>query len=558
MRLRHLSEKTAFLLLGFLVLGACGKDDPEPPVPTPDKGTLRLSVERKGDTPLAAFAYGKDGSLVIGKEEPAGTSPWAWSEPIAAGEYTLLVIGADPVKVRLGGTDNLGKACAGILPDESDSVLRSLESPLYVEKVGGVKVIAGGETTVSSLPEDIRRILRLTIDAGKGFGGARVAGSLTGIASSIRLSDRIGMEPSVLGLEFHPSPGGATGVYQAVAGILGTVAMDGADRGNVCTFSFETSGGERFSYQENLTASLREAMASGRDTLDLSLRVSPAVPIRLYTGIQTRAAVDAFDSTPVSIAVGTSAGDYTEHWTATATEGDILLDPERYYPTDGSTLYIRSYHPAAPHVNGEVLYDLTGQEDLLLTEEQSGSLSRRFDATETPLIHKHLLTQLSFRLLVKGAPDGYSVHAVKLNGLASVAKVSLSEGEVVPVGETSSVIIYSSDDGNGIPVVDGVVTLPGFVLVQPKASLTLDMTLAPEADPASGQDFKDLPVSFGGEGNESGGAYDIEISLEIPDDPDDPDTPEEPKEPDPFEEYQVKITATVTPWKPGNGGNADL
>ena len=296
-------------------------------------------------------------------------------------------------------------------------------------------------------------------------------------------------------------------------------------------------------------------MSSGRDTLDLSLKVSPAVPIRLYTGIQTRAAVDVFDSTPVSIAVGTSAGDYTEHWTGTATEGDILLDPERYYPTDGSALFIRSYHPAAPHVNGEVRYELTGQEDLMLTDERSGSLSRRFDATETPLIHKHLLTQLSFRLRVKGAPDGYSVHAVKLNGLASVAKVSLSDGEVVPVGETSSVIIYSSDDGNGIPVVDGVVTLPGFVLVQPKASLTLDMTLALEGDPASGQDFKDLPVSFGGE------AYDIEISLEIPvdpEEPDDPDTPEEPKEPDPFEEYQVKITATVTPWKPGNGGNADL
>ncbi len=81
-------------------------------------------------------------------------------------------------------------------------------------------------------------------------------------------------------------------------------------------------------------------MSSGRDTLDLSLKVSPAVPIRLYTGIQTRAAVDVFDSTPVSIAVGISAGDYTEHWTGTATEGDILLDPERYYPTDGS-----AFHP---------------------------------------------------------------------------------------------------------------------------------------------------------------------------------------------------------------------
>lgn len=468
MRLRHLSEKTAFLLLGFLVLGACGKDDPEPPVPGSGEGLLRVSVRHTGDTPLAVFAYKADGSRVAGKEEPAGTpSTWSWSERLVVGEYALLVAGADPAEVWLGDTENLGKAYAAALPSGSDSLLVSLDSPLYVESVTGIKVTDGDETAISSTPKDIRRILRLTIDAGKGFGGAKVEGRLDGIASSVRL----------------------------------------------------------------------------------------------YTGIQTRAAVDVFDSTPVSIAVGTSAGDYTEHWTGTATEGDILLDPERYYPTDGSALFIRSYHPAAPHVNGEVRYELTGQEDLMLTDERSGSLSRRFDATETSLIHKHLLTQLSFRLRVKGAPDGYSVHAVKLNGLASVAKVSLSDGEVVPVGETSSVIIYSSDDGNGIPVVDGVVTLPGFVLVQPKASLTLDMTLAPEGDPASGQDFKDLPVSFGGEGNESGGAYDVEISLEIPvdpEEPDDPDTPEEPKEPDPFEEYQVKITATVTPWKPGNGGNADL
>lgn len=454
MRLRHLSEKTAFLLLGFLVLGACGKDDPEPPVPGSGEGLLRVSVRHTGDTPLAVFAYKADGSRVAGKEEPAGTpSTWSWSERLVVGEYALLVAGADPAEVRLGDTENLGKAYAAALPSGSDSLLVSLDSPLYVESVTGIKVTDGDETAISSTPKDIRRILRLTIDAGKGFGGAKVEGRLDGIASSVRLSDRIATGVGVLDLDFRASAAGVAGVYQAVAGILGTVTLD------------------------------------------------------------------------------------------------------------GSALFIRSYHPAAPHVNGEVRYELTGQEDLMLTDERSGSLSRRFDATETPLIHKHLLTQLSFRLRVKGAPDGYSVHAVKLNGLASVAKVSLSDGEVVPVGETSSVIIYSSDDGNGIPVVDGVVTLPGFVLVQPKASLTLDMTLALEGDPASGQDFKDLPVSFGGEGNESGGAYDIEISLEIPvdpEEPDDPDTPEEPKEPDPFEEYQVKITATVTPWKPGNGGNADL
>ena len=70
MRLRHLSEKTAFLLLGLLVLGACGKDDPEPPVPGSGEGLLRVSVRHTGDTPLAVFTYKADGSRVAGKEEP--------------------------------------------------------------------------------------------------------------------------------------------------------------------------------------------------------------------------------------------------------------------------------------------------------------------------------------------------------------------------------------------------------------------------------------------------------------------------------------------------------
>ena len=94
MRLRHLSEKTAFLLLGLLVLGACGKDDPEPPVPGSGEGLLRVSVRHTGDTPLAVFAYKADGSRVAGKEEPAGTpSTWSWSERLVVGEYALLIAG---------------------------------------------------------------------------------------------------------------------------------------------------------------------------------------------------------------------------------------------------------------------------------------------------------------------------------------------------------------------------------------------------------------------------------------------------------------------------------
>ncbi len=555
---RQLSEKAGLLLLGFLVLGSCGKDDPEPPAPNPDKGTLRVSAERPVATPMATFIYKADGSLVIRREEPSGTGLWSWSEELPAGRYGLLIAGTDPAEVRLADTEDRARAYAEVVPSGNDSLLASLDSPFYLEASDEVRLTNGEETAISSSPEDIRRVLRLTIDAGKGFVGASVGGHLTGIASSIRLSDRISMGVGTLRLDFHPSPVGRAGVYEAVAGILGTVVMEGAARGNVCTFSFETAAGERFGYQENLTARLAKAMATGRDTLDLALEVSPAVPIRLYTGIQTRAAVDAFDSTPVSIAVGTSAGDYTEHWTGIATDSEIELDPERYYPTDGSELFIRSYHPAAPHVDGEVHYDLTGQEDLMLTEEQRGSLASRFDATLTPLVHKHLLTQLSFKLLIANAPDNCRVRGVSLNGLAASAKISLSEGKVIPVGDPMSVGIYVDPGTGGIPLVSGIADMPGFILVQPEATFTIDLILAVDDNASNDLVFTNIPVTFEGGGGEPGNAYRVEISLELPDDPDVPDDDTDDDIPGPMDKYKVAIKATIIPWNMGNNGSADL
>lgn len=79
----------------------------------------------------------------------------------------------------------------------------------------------------------------------------------------------------------------------------------------------------------------------------LETRPDP-VPIRLYTGIRTRAAVDAFDATPVCIACGSSSGVYAQVWDGVATAGEIVLTPVRYYPEDGSSLYLRGYYPPVP------------------------------------------------------------------------------------------------------------------------------------------------------------------------------------------------------------------
>ena len=68
-------------------------------------------------------------------------------------------------------------------------------------------------------------------------------GRLDGIASSVRLSDRIATGVGVLDLDFRASATGVAGVYQAVAGILGTVTLDGSGPEQRLHASFETAGG---------------------------------------------------------------------------------------------------------------------------------------------------------------------------------------------------------------------------------------------------------------------------------------------------------------------------
>ena len=72
------------------------------------------------------------------------------------------------------------------------------------------------------------------------------------------------------------------------------------------------------------------------------------VPIRLFTGIRTRATVDVFGDTPVCVAYGVRTGQYDGSWDGIATDNEIRLMPERYYPSDGSALYLRGYYPPAP------------------------------------------------------------------------------------------------------------------------------------------------------------------------------------------------------------------
>lgn len=585
MRLDYLVAKP-FLLATLLLLAACHDDDDKPQ--HEGEGQLMVTVDNPGNQALTLRVFGKGLQEPLENRFEAGNTADVLEAWLPVGAYDALLTGSSE-EITLDATGSFDAATATVNIPEGSSTMPALDSPVYVAAHSDITVTEGEKRELSLTPEDIRQILRLTVTVSGGRITSPIEATLGSVAREVSLVTSDPVSSATLGLSL-PAPG-AEQTSRALAGILGIVwprenESATTDGGHLLTLTWQTADGKKQTYSEDVSEQLFRPSQSGADTLDLAVTIreeAANVPIHLYTGIKTRAMIDEFKQTPVCIAAGTTAGQYTESWDGTATDGEILLTPERYYPADGSPLFLRGYHPVAPLTNGEVKYTLTGQEDLMLSVEQSGSLTDRFSAAKTPLTYSHLLSQLNFTLRLKGAPKNYRVRSVHLNGMAASAVVNLFSGKVEPIGTAGPVVVYSDPGTGGFPIVDGVVTLPGYVLVQPEASLTLDLVLNIDGNPANDLSFKDLPVQFGEGGTEGGSAYEVEISLEIPDtpdpapdpdptpDPDDPDdpvtpdipdpdppTPPTPPEPDAENGVKVTVKAKVIDWSKGDSGNVGV
>lgn len=559
------------LAAGVLMgLAACAKDEEKEE--HPGQGRLIASV---GEMPAAlqqVFRLYPEGEASSDLQQKEGR--WNVDEWLPVKNYDMAVAGFDASEVELSGGNTIGEACLQVRRAVGADLLPSLAQPVLLATALDCSIEEGKTCSLDLQPRDLRRVLRLTVDAGSADALGELSGTLSGIARSVSLPTARPQNGAKLALELSSLGGGR---YEATAGILGVAPGEGEGSGNKLSLTFVTATGGQISVEEDLTEALAEAAATGRDTLAVGVAINAFVPIRLYTAIRTRAVVNEFDGTPVAIAAGTASGLYAGSWEGTATGGEIVLAPRRYYPADGSPLYLRGYYPVAPLQNGTVQYTLTGQEDLMLSVEQSGSLDRHFDAVMSPLTYSHLLTQLNFTLRLEDVSSGYKVRSVKLKGLASTAVVDLVTGAIEAIGNAAPVVIYTDPGTGGFPIVDGVATLPGYVLVQPEASFTLDLVLAVDGNPAHDLSFPDLPVRFAGEGGQGGSAYNVEISVKAPGptpgpDPDpvpDPDPDPDPNPgpgPDPGPEpeppvkdaVRVEVTATITAWNAGDSGNAEM
>ena len=200
------------------------------------------------------------------------------------------------------------------------------------------------------------------------------------------------------------------------------------------------------------------------------------------------------------------------------------LTPVRYYPEDGTSLYLRGYYPPVPMAaDGTLTFTLTGDEDLLLSGEQNGSLSSPFTSdSKGTLIYNHLLTKLSFAIHLEGDDiPSLRVRSLQLNGLAGQVTLALQTGALSYGDATVPVPIYSAAaDAEGLPFTGGVLQLPGYALVQPQSDFTLDMVIAVDDDRSHDLEYHDLAISFEGGEGEGGIAYTVKVELPTPTFPD--------------------------------------
>lgn len=103
------------------------------------------------------------------------------------------------------------------------------------------------------------------------------------------------------------------------------------------------------------------------------------MPVRLATLLQARSAIDVFEDLPVASVASRQVDNPGEVWLGIAHGGRSTFTPSRYYPPNGSTLYLHGLYPPAEVESSCVHYALTGSEDLILVDVLAGSLSHLFN-----------------------------------------------------------------------------------------------------------------------------------------------------------------------------------
>lgn len=207
---------------------------------------------------------------------------------------------------------------------------------------------------------------------------------------------------------------------------------------------------------------------------------------------------DAFSDT-VFFAKGDQPGIYTEIWKASVKpDGTTSLSEPKYYPSDDSRIYLRGFAPEGKPVgDGRIAWSIDGQQDLLVTDEQNGSLTDMFWQEGKSFRFIHLLSQLRFQLQCDeaGKEKGWKLFGLVVEGIQKEAVLSLADKGLSFSGEKgTATVLDRASGGECLPLNTEWTGVEEVVMIQPGTAVSLTVVLKDRAGNLTR--FERLPISF--------------------------------------------------------------
>ena len=221
----------------------------------------------------------------------------------------------------------------------------------------------------------------------------------------------------------------------------------------------------------------------------------------------------------------------------------LTFEPEQTYLTEEGESVLIGYYPRRALNSGtanpvSVTYAIAGEEDIMVTGVQTGSLVNKFET----FTFSHLLTQLQFRCTGSaGAIAKWTaITSIKVKNVATGLKLSLdkTKGAQLTATGTADQTLTVKNCPSTVSVLDAEKPSTGYLLLYPTANMgTDDLPVSLEVKGTYDGNPKTLNVAVSNisEGVKAGYSHLITLTF--------------------AEDGKIAVETGISQWQPGNNGS---
>ena len=221
----------------------------------------------------------------------------------------------------------------------------------------------------------------------------------------------------------------------------------------------------------------------------------------------------------------------------------LTFEPEQTYLTEDGESVLIGYYPCKALNSGtanpvSVTYTITGEEDIMVTGVQTGSLVNKFET----FTFSHLLTQLQFKCTGSaGAIAKWTaITSIKVKNVATELKLSLdkTKGAQLTATGTADQTLTVKNCPSTVSALDAEKPSTGYLLLYPTANMgTDDLPVSLEVKGTYDGSPKTLNVTVSNisEGVKAGYSHLITLTF--------------------TEDGKIAVETGIAEWQPGNNGS---